>query len=175
MIRWLLAVLAAFAVLMGGLLLGLHVSGSGAPKQSKPTQAPATPAPSPTSDPMTTADAFGSVYFTYDWQHPLNYDQELRPLTTARLHDSLITDGVTPQGRPVPWSSARPDLHELDRPQVVSSSAQTTSPGTAVVRMVVVQSFHTDVGQGNSTQNLDLTLQQQGGTWRVDTVAQTGQ
>lgn len=117
---------------------------------------------------------FTSTYLGYDWQNPPDIGGTLKPLTTERLFDSLIYDGVTPDGVGVPWASVRPDLHERDTSQIESVTSQAPGTDQVAVQLLVHETLDTDVGHSEIRQEVDLSLER-ADAWRVDWVTVRGE
>lgn len=148
----------------------------------RPTPTPApTPMPTPSAAPtpapdlqqaIGVAETFTTNYLGYDWRQPPDLPAALRPLTDDRLYSALLA-GSAPDGSPVPWSKVRPDLHELDTVQIDRTSAQEPGAGQAAVQLTVRETFTTDLGHGQASKEIDLSLQQES-SWLVDWVSERG-
>jgi hypothetical protein len=139
--------------------------------------ATATPTPSaaPTPAPdlqqaISVAETFTIGYLSYDSRQPPDLPASLRPLTDDRLYSALLA-GSAPDGSPVPWSQVRPDLHELDTVQVHGTSAQEPGAGQAAVQLTVRETYATNLGHGQASKEIDLSLQKEP-SWLVDWVSE---
>jgi hypothetical protein len=172
-------------VLIAGVVLTLIVVA--VVRNSQPSSQPASPqrsTPAPSANAQSTAAAdiqavsvaksFTAIYLAYDWQHPPDMQVALKPFTSDRLYNVLIFDGTTPDGLAVPWAKVRPDLHEIDTVQIGEASSQEPGSMQAAIQLPVTESSRTDVGHSESAKEIDLSLQNQNGTWVVDWVSERG-
>lgn len=144
--------------------------------QEVPTSAQPSAQPVARSAAQAQARAFAVAYLTYDWQRPTAQLDAIRPLSSPRLYASLAQAGITPAGVRVPWSSARPDIHETDAVDITGISTQWTSASWVSVQLQVTGHYHTDVGSSDTPNELDLALSQQpGGPWLVEWVSERPQ